>query len=282
MLSISKLRKNFGTFAALSDVSFEVGAGEIFGFLGPNGAGKTTTISILTGQSKPSSGRIRVGGFDLAKEFNSIKPIFGYVPDFDNHWNELSAEENLRFFCGLYSVKRSRIFEVLRAVELDAERKLSVQHFSKGMKKKLVIAREMLHNPKLLYLDEPTANLDLHSVANIRTRLRDLKSQGTTIFLTTHNMEEAEDLCDRIAIIDRGTIVEIDTPARFKARYGETVLNVVFSTATGDEKRELRLSVDSDKTLIASLIDEGRLLSIHSREFNFKQVFLKLTGREFN
>lgn len=173
MLSINSLRKEFGNFTALSGISFEVRPGEIFGFLGPNGAGKTTTIGILTGQLSTSSGTVNIAGFDLVRSFSRIKPLFGYVPDFDNHWNELTAEENLSFFCGLYSVSRSRIGAVLEAVELDAERKLKVQHYSKGMKKKLVIAREILHNSKLLYLDEPTANLDLHSVANISNRLKD-------------------------------------------------------------------------------------------------------------
>jgi ABC-2 type transport system ATP-binding protein len=282
MISIENLAVQFGTFTAVDTISLETRPGEIYGFLGPNGAGKTTTIRVLTGQIRPTSGKVTIAGMDLQGSFEAIKPLFGYIPDFDNHFEELTASQNLTFFARLYRVPLIRVDEVLKQVELTEERGQRVRNFSKGMKKKLVIAREILHNPLILYLDEPTANLDVHSSDVIRQLLRRLRDQGATVFCTTHNMEEAEEICDRVAILDRGRIVDIDTPANFKSKHAAQVLHVVFSRDGGQESLRLSMDREGDREMLAEKIRAGEVLSIHSGEFNFKEVFLKLTGREFN
>ncbi|MBZ0252975.1 MAG: ABC transporter ATP-binding protein, partial [Candidatus Methylomirabilis sp.] len=239
-------------------------------------------IKVLTGQLAPAAGRVRVAGYDLESEFHKIKPLFGYVPDFDNHFEEFTAEENLRFYCGLYGADPKGVDDVLARVELSAEKKNKVRAFSKGMKKKLSLAREMLHHPKILYLDEPTANLDVHSTQNVRRMLMGMRDQGTTVFVTTHNMEEAEEVCDRIAIIDHGKVVEVNSPLMFKAAHTENLVDVVYDEDGKERRVTLKMSLAADRERLAGLIASGQLLTIHSKEFNFKQVFLKLTGREFN
>jgi len=282
VLEIHDLHVHFGDFRAVDGISVSVKAGEIFGFLGPNGAGKTTTIKVLTGQLPATSGRIRVRGHDLATEFQQIKPHFGYVPDFDNHFDDFTAYENLRFYADLYGADRTRIDYVLGKVELSDARDVQSRNYSKGMKKKLAIAREMLHHPDILFLDEPTANLDVHSTENIRQMLMEMRDQGTTVFVTTHNMEEAEEICDRIAIIDRGKVVEVNSPLMFKAEHTENLVDVVYDEDGRERRLTLKMNREEDRHRLAQLIESGMLLAIHSKEFNFKQVFLRLTGRHFN
>ena len=281
MLHVRHLSVRFGSFVALDDVSFRLQPGEIFGFLGPNGAGKTTTLKVLTGQIRPGAGEIDLLGRSLWDEFEGLRALFGYVPDFDNHLEDLTAEQNLSLFCRLYRSPDERIAEVLRRVELFGERDQKVRSFSKGMKKKLTIAREILHEPRLLYLDEPTANLDVHSTTVIRELLRELTRAGTAVFCTTHDMEEAEEICDRMAILDRGRIVEIDTPERFKRSYAEPRLRAVVETPEGERVCWFRMDEEDDRTALAERIRAGEVLSVQSHASSFKEVFLKLTGREF-
>jgi len=282
MLDVNNLTIHFRDFTAVDSVSFRVEPGEIFGFLGPNGAGKTTTIKVLTGQLRPRSGSVTFRGRDLWKHFQELKSLFGYVADFDNHLEELSALQNLTLFSMLYGLPAQRALEALDTVELRNERDQKVKNFSKGMKKKLTIAREVLHQPKLLYLDEPTANLDVHSTKVIRSLLMRLAREGTTIFCTTHNMEEAEELCHRIAIIDQGRIVGVDTPHRFKTRYTDPVVRVVLDGDQGEREQWLHLDRKEDRDLLAEQVRSGSVVSIQSHAASFKEVFIKLTGREFN
>jgi ABC-2 type transport system ATP-binding protein len=282
MLHVSGLTVHFGSFVALDHVSFRLQPGEIFGFLGPNGAGKTTTLKVLTGQIRPMEGEVLLGNNGLWEAFDDLKCRFGYVPDFDNHFDELSALQNLDLFCGLYRLPSTRAREVLETVELIGEQDQHVKNFSKGMKKKLTIAREILHLPELLYLDEPTANLDVHSTAVIRRLLKRLARGGTTVFCTTHNMEEAEELCDRVAFLDRGKIVEIDSPAGFRTRYAEPLVHVVLEGPEGRETSSIRLDDEAERARLAQSLRQGRLVTIHSDATSLKDVFLKLTGREFH
>jgi ABC-2 type transport system ATP-binding protein len=171
---------------------------------------------------------------------------------------------------------------VLETVELIGERDQKVKNFSKGMKKKLTIAREILHLPELIYLDEPTANLDVHSTAVIRSLLTRLAGDGTTVFCTTHNMEEAEELCDRIAFLDQGKIVEIDTPEGFRTRYAEPLVRVVLEGPEGRETRLVRLDREDDRAFLAERVRLGQIVTIHSDSTSLKDVFLELTGREFH
>jgi ABC-2 type transport system ATP-binding protein len=281
MLGVDRLTVRFGSFTAVDGISFRVEPGEIFGFLGPNGAGKTTTIKVLTGQIRPSSGSASLAGRNLWESFEDLKPLFGYVADFDNHLEELSAARNLSLFCLLYGIPADRALAALDTVELRNEKDQKVKNFSKGMKKKLMIAREILHAPRLLYLDEPTANLDVHSTAVIRALLKELAGRGTSVFCTTHNMEEAEELCDRIAILDQGRIVGLDTPDGFKRKYAEPVLRVVLRKGPDTEVRWVHLAAEDDRAFLAERVRDGEVVAIDSHRASFKEVFLKLTGREF-
>jgi ABC-2 type transport system ATP-binding protein len=205
----------------LRGISFSVEAGEIFSFLGPNGAGKTTTIRILTGQLRPTGGWARVAGFNVVKERQALKPAIGVVFEHQNLYERLSARDNLNFIARLYGVNRKRVAEVLAQVGLteraDDRRKERLKNYSNGMKQRLLIARALLHEPKILFLDEPTRGLDPHMARSVRKIISDLAAQGVTIFLTTHYMEEADQLSDRVAFIDQGLIVAIETPGTLKA-----------------------------------------------------------------
>jgi ABC-2 type transport system ATP-binding protein len=222
---------------ALDGINFSVEAGELFGFLGPNGAGKTTTIRILTGQLIPTSGNAWVAGCDVIEEREALKPQIGVVFEHQNLYERLSARENLNFSASLYGVSRRRVDELLSAVGLKERAGDPLKKYSNGMKQRLLIARALLHGPKVLFLDEPTRGLDPKVAREIRALVAELARQGVTVFLTTHYMDEADRLCDRVAILDRGRIVAVDDPDQLKAAYGEgdhTSLEDVFIRLTGN------------------------------------------------
>ena len=230
------LTRDYDGLRAVDGISFEVEAGEIFGFLGPNGAGKTTTIKMLTGQLRPTYGKALVMGCDVVTERQQLKPQIGVVFESQNIYERLSARDNLRFFARLYRIKKARVEQVLAQVGLTGRARDKVKTYSNGMKQRLLIARGLLHEPKVLFLDEPTKGLDPNVARDIRAIVTDLAKQGMTIFLTTHYMEEADQLSDRVAIIDQGRIVALDTPERLKAEHGageKTTLEDVFVKLTG-------------------------------------------------
>jgi ABC-2 type transport system ATP-binding protein len=216
-----------------------VAPGEVFGFLGPNGAGKTTTIKMLTGQLLPTAGQAWVAGKNVVTERQALKPQIGVVFDSQNLYLRSSARENLVFYSRLYGAPRSRVDAVINLVGLRKRAGEKVKRFSNGMKQRLVIARALIHQPKVLFMDEPTRGLDAHVARGIRGLVADLAQQGTTVFLTTHYMEEADQLCHRVAIIDMGRIVALDTPERLKAAHRDPVsehvptLEDVFIKLTG-------------------------------------------------
>ncbi len=230
------LTKAFDGLLAVDRINFQVAPGEIFGYLGPNGAGKTTTIRMLTGQLRPTSGQASVMGCDVVEDREALKPQIGVVSDSQNLYDRMSARDNLRFFARLYGVNRKRVDEVIAMVGLGGRQRDKVETYSNGMKQRLVIGRALLHRPKLLFLDEPTRGLDPNVARELRALVKQLASQGTTIFLTTHYMEEADTLSSRVAIIDQGKIVALDTPQQIKAAHGEnsqTTLEDVFVKLTG-------------------------------------------------
>ncbi len=222
---VEDLRKSYGAFEAVKGVSFEVAPGETFGFLGPNGAGKSTTISMLCTLIKPSGGRAVVDGFDVVTDRTEVRRRIGLVFQDTTLDDYLTAEENLRFHAELYGVRKEviaeRLRKVMEMVGLWERRTSIVRTFSGGMKRRLEIGRGLLHSPRVLFLDEPTVGLDPQTRASIWDYINELKARETiTIFLTTHYMDEAEN-CDRIAIIDNGSIVRIDTPEALKASVGQ-------------------------------------------------------------
>jgi ABC-2 type transport system ATP-binding protein len=232
-IEVKELVRNFNGLKALDGISFSVLPGEIFGFLGPNGAGKTTTIRILTGQLKPSSGSAHVAGCNVVTQRQELKPQIGVVFEYQNLYLRLSARDNLSFSAHLYGVARWRVDECLKAMQLEERANDSLKKYSNGMKQRLLIARALLHAPKILFLDEPTRGLDPNMARQIRAIVSDLAAQGITVFLTTHYMEEANQLCDRVAILDRGRIVALDTPEKLKESYHGSSLEDVFVQLTG-------------------------------------------------
>jgi ABC-2 type transport system ATP-binding protein len=235
-IEVHQLVHDYNGLRALDGVTFSVDPGEIFGFLGPNGAGKTTTIKILTGQLQPTSGSARVAGCDVITDRENLKPQIGVVFEHQNIYENLSARDNLRFCAQLYGVRPDRVDQVLSLVGLSARATEKTKRYSNGMKQRLLIARALLHQPHVLFLDEPTRGLDPNVAREIRTFVEDIAAEGVTVFLTTHYMEEADRLCDRVAILDQGQIVALDTPSILKITFGDgpqTTLEDVFVHLTG-------------------------------------------------
>ena len=219
-IEVSHLIKQFGSLTALNDISFSVGEEETFGFLGPNGAGKTTTIRILTGVSRPTSGTAAIFGHDIERDKIAARQSMGIVSENSNVYDDLTAWQNMIFSAELYHVGRKereeKANELLRKFELYDRRDDKVRGFSKGMKRRLTLAMGLVNSLRLLFLDEPTSGLDVQSNLIIRDVVSDLVLEGVTVFLTTHNIEEANVMCDRVAIINKGSIVAIDAPEALK------------------------------------------------------------------
>lgn len=281
-IELTNLSIRYGSFVAVDNLSLAVQPGEVFGLLGPNGAGKTTTFLCLTNQVTACDGQATIFGHNLAVSFQAVKARFGYVPDVDNHYEEFTAGQNLRLYCDLYGVPAQRIDQCLEKVELLREKDLPVRAYSKGMKKKLLLARELLHEPEVLLLDEPTANLDVHSTQLIREVIQDLAANGATVFVTTHNMQEVEEVCDRVAIINHGKLIDLDSPIGFKSRNTERIVDVVLERDQQIEKVSIDLTNDVERARLARILESETPLTIHTREFDFRDVFLRMTGEKYN
>jgi len=235
-IEVQNLIRDYNGRRAVDGITFAVEPGEIFGFLGPNGAGKTTTIKMLTGQLRPTSGKAQVMGYDVVEDRQHLKPQIGVVFDNQNLYERLSARDNLRFYARLYRVKKERVEEVLTQVGMSDRADDKLKTYSNGMKQRILIARALLHKPQVLFLDEPTRGLDPNVARDIRSIVTDLAKQVMTVFLTTHYMEEADQLSDRVAIIDQGRIVALGTPEHLKATHGKDekiTLEDVFVQLTG-------------------------------------------------
>jgi len=244
VIEASELTKSYGDVLAVDHISFEVKKGEIFGFLGPNGAGKTTTIRMLAGLSKPTAGSAHVLGFDIYSQIAEAKRHIGVVPELSNLYDELSGLDNLIFMAQLYGVPRNqrkeRAEQLLKMFRLYDRRNDAFGTFSRGMKRALTIAAALVHNPKLLFLDEPTAGLDVVAARSLRSLIADLRQQGITVFLTTHYLEEADLLCDRITILVKGKIVAVDSPEALKTSLGASLpIEVSFPEAPQKIAEEL-------------------------------------------
>jgi len=219
-ISVSNLTRCFGEIRAVDGIGFEVGKGELFGFLGPNGAGKTTTQRVLTGVLKPDKGMIHIMGFDFLRDQFDAKMLMGVVPEMSNVYIDLSAWQNLMLMGELYRVpkgkRKRKALELLELFGLLDRKDQKTKGFSKGMKQRLILAMALIHEPELLFLDEPTSGLDVQSARLIRNLIRELNQKGVTVFLTTHNIEEANQMCDRVAIINSGKIAAIDRPENLR------------------------------------------------------------------
>jgi ABC-2 type transport system ATP-binding protein len=240
VIEVRALSKTFGDFAAVDGISFSVSEGEFFGFVGPNGAGKTTTINMLCTLVAPSSGSASVAGFDVAAEPAKVRDMIGVVFQEATLDNRLTCRENLEFHAAVYHIPKTeravRISDVLALVELSDFANDIVDNFSGGMKRRLEVARGLMHKPKVLFMDEPTLGLDPQTRNRIWDYLRDSEGGKTSVFMTTHYMDEAEN-CDRVAIIDRGKIVAIGSPADLKQQTGQDSMDGVFLSLTGSKIR---------------------------------------------
>jgi ABC-2 type transport system ATP-binding protein len=236
IISVSNLTKYYGNLLAVDQISFEVKNQELFGFLGPNGAGKTTTINMLTGITKPTSGKASIAEYDITKEPIKAKELIGVVPDVSGVYDELTAWGNINFSAKLHSVpkekRKTRAKELLELFDLYDRRNDPVGTFSRGMKKRLMIATTLIYEPKIIFLDEPTTGLDVQSSRQIRDLIKEMNKNGTTFFLTTHYIEEADQLCQRIAIINKGKLITVDTPERLKKMVqAENIIEISFNNA---------------------------------------------------
>jgi len=274
-IEVENLSRTFNSLHAVDDISFSVDAGEIFGFLGHNGAGKTTTIRMLSGQLLPTSGRGRVAGCDIVTEQQRLKPLIGVVSEHQNLYERMSGRENLEFAAHLYGQDTQRVDAALKQVDLLDRAKDKVQNYSNGMKQRLLIARSILHGPQIVFLDEPTRGLDPIVGREIRRLIVEMSKQGVTIFLTTHYMEEADQLCDRIAFLSEGRIVALDTPGNLKTSHGQQHVNVTLNNG-----ESLSIGMDGDE--LQQLLSSGQVRTLHSAEATLEEVFIQLAGRRLS
>jgi ABC-2 type transport system ATP-binding protein len=300
-IEVNNLTKLFDDFTAVDHLDFEVKNGEIFGFLGPNGAGKTTTVRMLTGIIKPDLGQVSIMGLDIRQDPIKAKQIMGVVPELSNAYTELTAWNNLQFMAELYGIPgkdaRQRAEELLGKFNLYERKDHKVRTFSKGMKQKLIIAMSLMNDPEILFLDEPTSGLDVMSARLIKDMLLELNKEGKTIFLTTHYMEEANQLCSRVAIINHGKIAAIDAPEKLKMRIGglewvevsfdmsvdasnfSDLSGVIDVRMSGDK---LRFYTNESGKTIYQLVDYSRsndlkIVMLNTLTPTLEDVFIKLT-----
>lgn len=278
-IEVENLSRTFNGLRAVDNISFSVNAGEIFGFLGHNGAGKTTTIRMLSGQLLPSSGGARVAGCDVITEQRRLKPLIGVVSEHQNLYERMSGRENLEFAARLYGQNVRRIDEALEQVDLLDRAKDNVRNYSNGMKQRLLIARALLHRPQIIFLDEPTRGLDPVVGREIRRLILDLSEQGVTVFLTTHYMEEADQLCRRVAFLSEGRIVALGTPDELKVAHGQKSV-----TVTLDDGQRLSIALDDQDAgkQLEQLINDGHVRTLHSAEATLEEVFIQIAGRELS
>lgn len=267
-IAVSNLTKKYGDLLAVDHITLQVNEGEIFGFLGPNGAGKTTTIRMLTGLTKPTSGTARISGLDCIRESLAVKQKIGVVAETSNLYNEMSAWNNLMFIGELYGVDKSvrteRVKQLLQAFQLHERRNDRLIGYSKGMKRRVRIAAALIHNPEVLFLDEPTSGLDVQSSRLIRSLVRELNKEGMTIFLTTHYIDEADQLCNRVAIVKEGKVVVEGSPEKLKSSpQNEHIVEVAFDR--NGSGLETFLKADE---AVREITKQGDKYHIHTRNAN--------------
>ena len=275
-VEVSGLEKRYGDVRAVDGITFSVAEGEVFGLLGHNGAGKTTTIRMLTGRARPTAGTATVAGYDIVHERDRIKPVINAVFEDPNLYERLSGRDNLRLFAELYGAPTSRADELLETVGLTAAAKRKVKTYSSGMKQRLLVARALVNKPRVLFMDEPTRGLDPTSARELRALVSRLSDEGTTIFLTTHYMEEADELCDRVAFLSQGRIVAMDTPRELKLKQGQRRAIVLLQDRT---EQSVRLDDPADAARLDQWMRDGLVLTVHSQEGTLEDVFIALAGR---
>jgi ABC-2 type transport system ATP-binding protein len=306
IVNVTNLKKVYGKLEAVNDISFSIEQGEIFGFLGPNGAGKTSTINMMIGLSRPTGGHIMIDGIDAIKGIKKVQKIIGIVPDENNLYDEMDGFDNLCFCASLYGMRNKerekRARELLEQFDLLKAGNRPFKTYSKGMKRKLTIAAGIIHDPKIIFLDEPTTGIDVESARQIRDLILSLKNQGKTIFITTHYIEDAERICDRIAFIVNGRIVRIGTLTELMENVeGEHKMMLRLNRSVQDMKEELEsdlvncrveildehtcLIISRERTAlfpVLQLLDNKGISVYEAKEIkpSLEDVFVKVTGIE--
>ncbi len=275
-IRIEGLAKHYKAVRAVDGITLSVSTGEIFSLLGHNGAGKSTTIKMLTGRVRPTAGSATVLGKDIVSQRDDFKPLINLVSQEQNLYERMTGRDNLRFFAQLYGVSAGAADGLLDVVALSDAAGRRVKTYSNGMKQRLLIARALVNKPHILFLDEPTAGLDPLSARQVRNLLKSLREQGTTIFLTTHYMEEADELSDRVAFIAEGKIVALDTPRELKLRFGKRTAKVLLRS-----REEVRIDLEgsADAARVSDWMTHGDVMTIHSQEGTLEDVFIALAGR---
>jgi len=274
------LTYNYGNLVAVDHVSFSVADNQIIGFLGPNGAGKSTVVKMLSGQLRPKAGKATVLGVDVARWPKRVQAQAGICFEITNLYEEMTAVDNLNLFARLFSVNGFDAEALLNRVGLGGRGHDLVSRYSKGMKQRLMVARALLNRPKILFLDEPTNGLDPVSAEAIRNIILEERERGATIFLTTHDMMEADKLSDRVAFINQGRIAAIDTPLALKQKYGKRSLKAQVMGSDGRLKsREVALDEASTPEAVSELFSKEQVVTLHSEEATLEDIFIRITGR---
>ncbi len=277
---VQDLTYRYGSLLAVDHINFEVDSGEIVGFLGPNGAGKTTTVKMLTGQLRPQEGQAVLLGYDVAKETKEVQSRIGVCFEQANLYEQMSALDNLSLFAELFSAADFNGYALLKRVGLAGREKDKVANYSKGMKQRLMVARSLVNSPQIIFLDEPTAGLDPVSSEAIGNIILEERKRGATIFLTTHDMWEADKLCDRVAFMNQGRIAAIDTPHHLKQQYGKRSLVAEVAVTGGSlEKREIGMDTKATARAVEELFQREKVVTLHSEEATLEDIFIKITGR---
>lgn len=274
VIKADNLCKSFGSFKAISSLTFEVNKGEILGFLGPSGSGKTTTINILTGQLTPDQGQSSILGKSSTNLNEEDLANIGLITENSGYYEKLSLYDNLLFFAKLYDVPQGNLDDLMKRVGLYDRRKTLAEKLSTGMKQRMLLVRAIINKPQVLFLDEPTSGLDPSTSQSIHELIKELQAEGTTIFLTTHDMHEATILCDKIVLLNKGQIVEAGTPSDLIQKYN-TAKRVKITYQSGEENY-----LSFSELGQVSQIDD--ILTIHSCEPTLEDVFIQLTGGKLN
>lgn len=275
IIEVDQITKEFSGQVALNKISFSVQQGEVFGLVGPSGAGKTTLLQLLTGQVKADTGQAKVLGHTTNRLRGEQLQEIGIMTDNSGLYDRLSIYDNLKLYCRLYGCSLKRVEEVLMLVHLGAEQKKKVQHLSKGMRQRVLLARALLHEPQLLFLDEPTSALDPMNTYYIHQGLRTLNQKGTTIFLTTHDMREAEVLCHRVAFLHEGKLPLMGSPIELRERFSDATVTV---RLTGREPMILQNGPE-DAQKMYDYFCSNQIVTIHSNEPTLDEIFIHVTGR---
>ena len=279
-VSAQDLSYRYKDLVAVDQMSFDLAEGEVLGFLGPNGAGKSTTVKMLTGQLRPVSGHVMLLGKDITQHTNQLQAHIGVSFETTNLYEQMSAVENLQLFARLFGVRNFDAIALLEKVGLSGRANERISNYSKGMKQRLMLARALVNSPRILFLDEPTDGLDPVSSQTVHNIIREAASNGTAVFLTTHDMVEADKLSDRVAFVNSGRIVALDKPSKLKQKYGNRAMRFEVELPDGSTAiREIMLDGEGTAQAVHDLLSNEKVITAHTEEATLEDIFVEITGR---